>query len=139
MATDADVRDLADAVRDLAMAHDRSRQDRVEMRQEGKERGKEVVEAVNAAVAKLGGSIDANTKAVDELRRTKAGAPWSMVYFGLAFNALITVFVIAIYVNSKGDDAAAAAKVATELVPDVPGLPAAPDPGTTGAEDSPHE
>lgn len=113
MAADADIRELADAIRDLATAQDRSRQDRIEMRVEGAERGKLVVDAVREV-------MEQNTKAIDEMRRVKAGMPWLIAAPLLTFNALLTIFVVAIYAGSNGDDAAAAAKVATEIVPSMP-------------------
>lgn len=120
MAADADIRELADAIRDLATAQDRSRLDRVEMRVEGAERGKLVVEAVKEVLSSQGAIIEANTKAIDEMRRVKAGMPWLIAAPLLTFNALLTIFVVSIYAGSNGDDAAAAAKVATEIVPSMP-------------------
>lgn len=138
MATDLDqIRDLADAVRDLAAAQDHARLDREAMRVEGQLRGEMVTAEVKAHHAATTVEIRALKEAVDELRSTKAGAPWAFVYFGVAFNALLTIFIVAIYVNSNGDDAAAAAKIATDLVPEIPGLPASESGGTTPVEPEP--
>lgn len=138
MATDADtltaLRELADSLRDLATAQDHARLDREAMRGEGQLRGEIVVNEVKAHHAATMAELRAMKEAVDELRRTKAGAPWAFVYFGVAFNALLTIFIVAIYVNSNGDDAAAAAKIATDLVPEIPGLPADDGGGTTPVE-----
>lgn len=119
-ATHEDVRDLADAVRDLATAQDRSRLDRIEMRAEGAERGKLVVEAVKEVLSSQAAIIESNTKATDELRRAKTGMPWPIAAALITFNALLTIFVVSIYAQSNGEDAGAAAKVATEIVPTMP-------------------
>lgn len=138
MATDLELlRDLADAVRDLAAAQDHARLDREAMRGEGQARGELVVAQVAAHHGATMSQLVAVEKALDELRREKAGAPWPFVYFGVAFNALLTIFVIAIYVNSQGDDAAAAAKIATGLVPEIPGLPTGGSGGTPDPEPEP--
>lgn len=138
MATDLDLlRDLADAVRDLATAQDHARLDREAMRGEGQARGELVVAQVQSHHQLTIAKLDAVEKAVDELRRVKAGAPYWLV--GVLIVAILSqaAVVLHLYAQANGQDAGAAFDDAGKIVPEIPGLPASESGGTTPVEPEP--
>lgn len=138
MATDADaLRDLADSVRDLAVAQDHARLDREAMRAEGQARGELVVAQVSSHHQLTIAKLDATEKAVDELRRVKAGAPYWLVAVLIAAILSQAAVVLHMYGQLTGADAGAAFDDAAKIVPDIPGLPEAGEGGTTPTEPEP--
>mgnify|MGYP001587251710 CR=1 FL=1 len=103
-----DMRDLADAMRDLA-------------------------EAMRLMASQIEGRLEATEKAVDELRRARAGAPYWLVAALLSALVSQAAVVLWLYGDSRGQDASEAFRVAGDAVS---GLPSPEDAGTptTGSE-----
>jgi hypothetical protein len=133
-----ELKDLADAVRDLATAQEHGSAAREAQRAEGQARGEAVTAQVKAhhdasvvAVGELTRRVDALNTRVEESVKTKAGAPWWLV------STLIVAFImeggvlLSLYARSKGDDATAAFKDGASLVPRLPSSDNDNKPGET--------
>ena len=126
----AELRDLADAVRDLATAQERGSEAREALRLEGQARGEAVTLQVKShhdsstvAVGELTRRVDALNGRVEESVKARAGAPWWLVST-LIFAFLVEGGVLlSLYARSKGDDASAAFRDGASLVPRMPSAP----------------
>lgn len=113
-ATREDIRDVADAVRDLASAQAAGAAAREAQRQEGQARGETVVAQIAAhhgtAVATLGELV----RRVDSMERAKAGAPYMLVYVLIAAIIVQAGVVLHLYGQANGQDAGAAFRDVTD-------------------------
>lgn len=129
-ATRADVRDVADAVRDLAGAMAAGAAAREAQRQEGQARGETVVAQIATHHASTVGTLAELVRRVDALAAAKGGAPYALVYILIAAIMVQAGVVLHLYGQSRGQDATAAFRAATAaaeaVVPSLPST-AAPD------------
>lgn len=113
LATRADVRDVADAVRDLAAAMAAGAAAREALRAEGQARGETVVAQIATHQAATVGTLAELVRRVDALAAAKAGAPYALVYILIAAIMVQAGVVLHLYGQSRGQDATAAFRAAT--------------------------
>jgi len=124
-ATRDDLREIADAVRDLASAMAAGAGAREAQRQEGQARGETVVAQIAAHHSTSTAIMGELVRRIDSLERTKSGAPYLLVYTLIAAIVVQGGVVLHLYGQSKGQDASAAFRDASHaaetLVPTMPG------------------
>ena len=120
-ATRADLRDVADAVRDLASAQAASVGAREAIRAEGQARGETVVAQVATHHGATNAVLGELVRRTDALERAKSGAPWWLVSTLIVAIIVQGGVVLSLYARSNGDDASAAFRDGTMLVPSLPG------------------
>ena len=111
----SEVRQLADAVRDLAGAMELGSAQREGIREEGRIRGENVTAQVAAhhtasltAMRELTGRVDALNVRVEAATTAKVGAPWPLVYTLIGALLMLSGVFVSLYARSNGDDASAA-------------------------------
>ena len=123
-ATRDDLREIADAVRDLASAMAAGAGAREAQRQEGQARGETVVAQIAAHHSTSTAIMGELVRRIDSLERTKSGAPYLLVYTLIAAIVVQGGVVLHLYGQSKGQDASAAFRDASHaaetIVPTMP-------------------
>lgn len=123
-ATRDDLREIADAVRDLASAMAAGAGAREAQRQEGQARGETVVAQIAAHHSTSTAIMGELVRRVDALANAKPGAPYPLVYMLIAAIVVQGGVVLHLYGQSKGQDASAAFRDASHaaetIVPTMP-------------------
>lgn len=125
-ATRDDLREIADAVRDLAAAMAAGASAREAQRQEGQARGDTVVAQIATHHASSSATLGELVRRIDALERVKGGAPYALVY------ALISALVVMVFVllhmqgQLAGADADAAFGAAEKFAPSLSPTEATP-------------
>ena len=107
-ATREDVREIADAVRDLVSAMAAGAAAREAQRQEGQARGETVVAQIATHHTSSSATLGELVRRIDALERAKPGAPYLLVYTLIAAIVVQGGVVLHLYGQSRGDDASAA-------------------------------
>lgn len=113
-ATRDDVREIADAVRDLASAMASGAAAREAQRQEGQARGETVVAQIATHHARSSATLGELVRRIDALERAKPGAPYLLVYTLIAAIVVGGGVVLHLYGQSRGQDAGAAFRDVTD-------------------------
>ena len=115
-----DLRDLADAVRDLATAQAAGASAREAQRQEGQARGETVVAQIAAHHATTAGTLGELVRRVDALASAKGGAPYMLVYVLISAIIVQAGVVLHLYGQANGQDASAAFHDVTDALESPP-------------------
>lgn len=120
----ASVRELADCVRDLAVAHAAGIGARDGLRAESQARGDAVTAAVkshnkatSAAIEHLAVRVDAFAVQVQAASVARLGAPWWLVATLIAAIIVESGAALSLYAQANDDDAAAAFRDGAALLP----------------------
>ncbi len=126
-ATRDDLRELADGVRDLASAMAAGAGAREAQRQEGQARGETVVAQIAAHHGTTTATLGELVRRIDALERAKPGAPWWLVSVLILAIIVQGGVVLSLYARANGDDASAAFRDGTSLVPSVTTMQPTPE------------
>lgn len=125
-ATRDDVREVADAVRDLASAMAAGAAAREAQRQEGQARGETVVAQIATHHGTTSATLGELVRRIDALERAKPGAPYLLVYMLIAAIVVQGGVVLHLYGQSRGQDASAAFRDVTDAAETLSPSEAAP-------------
>jgi hypothetical protein len=107
-ATRDDLREIADAVRDLAAAMAAGAGAREAQRLEGQARGETVVAQIATHHTRTSSTLGELVRRIDALERAKPGAPYPLLYALIAAIVVQGGVVLHLYGQSRGQDASAA-------------------------------
>lgn len=108
------MREISDAVRDLAAAMAAGALARESQRQEGQARGETVVAQVGAFHSSILATIGELVRRIDALETAKRGAPYMLVYILIGAAVVQSGVVLHLYGQSRGHDASAAFRDVSE-------------------------